>query len=260
MVIFANTGGVIRELFFGVNVMVDGVPQHFDYDMRPFIIGGRTYLPVRGIADTLGVEINWEGSTNTVYLWSGMSAISTPAVAQELPTPTPPVTIATYTWLDQMGHFNHRVSAARNNLTSWPSGGTATDGTVFERGILFSLNNSSFHGGAAQDDTGAWVSYHDIEFPLSNRYNIFAGTLVCYGYQRHNANAAQQGSQFIFYGDGRLIYTSPPISEGTIPVEFNVDVSNVSTLRIYVHIPNMQAINAARGCTNYVGIVNARFE
>jgi len=60
--------GAIREVFYGVNVVVDGVPQEFDADSQPFISDGRTFLPVRAIAETLGVDVNWDGETRTVYI------------------------------------------------------------------------------------------------------------------------------------------------------------------------------------------------
>jgi len=58
----------VREVFFGVNVVVNGELQEFDYDMRPFISEGRTFLPVRGIAEALGVPVEWDGDAQTVYI------------------------------------------------------------------------------------------------------------------------------------------------------------------------------------------------
>ncbi|MCL2839018.1 MAG: copper amine oxidase N-terminal domain-containing protein [Oscillospiraceae bacterium] len=66
----------IREVFFGVNVVVNGELQPFDDDSRPFISEGRTFLPVRGIAEALGVAVNWDGDTQTVYI-GGIPEIST---------------------------------------------------------------------------------------------------------------------------------------------------------------------------------------
>jgi len=68
-VVFANNG-VMRELFFGVNVTVDGTMHEFDDDMQPFIMDGRTFLPVRGIAEALNASVNWDDSTNTVQIES----------------------------------------------------------------------------------------------------------------------------------------------------------------------------------------------
>lgn len=40
--------------------------------IEPFIYNGTTYLPVRGVAQALGVDVQWDGSTNSVYLWDEM--------------------------------------------------------------------------------------------------------------------------------------------------------------------------------------------
>jgi len=49
--------------------------------VEPFIFDGTTFLPVRAVANALGVDVDWDGNTSTVYLGSRA------AVA---PTPTPP--------------------------------------------------------------------------------------------------------------------------------------------------------------------------
>lgn len=36
--------------------------------VEPFIIDGTTYLPVRAIAEALGLEVNWNNKTSTVVL------------------------------------------------------------------------------------------------------------------------------------------------------------------------------------------------
>jgi len=60
----------MRELFLGINVIIDGVEQNFDYDMQPFLMDGRTFLPVRGISEALGANVDWDENTNTVYIES----------------------------------------------------------------------------------------------------------------------------------------------------------------------------------------------
>ena len=75
------------EATYGISVVVNGVRQNFASDMQPFSSGGRTFLPVRGIADALGLDVEWDGSTSTVYLTSGATAPAT-----VIPTPTPPIT------------------------------------------------------------------------------------------------------------------------------------------------------------------------
>jgi len=60
--------GIMREVFYGVNVVVNGELQEFDDDMRPFISDGRTFLPIRGIAEALGVSVYWDDYTQTVHI------------------------------------------------------------------------------------------------------------------------------------------------------------------------------------------------
>lgn len=38
--------------------------------VEPFIIDGTTYLPVRAVADAMGLSANWDANTNTVGLYS----------------------------------------------------------------------------------------------------------------------------------------------------------------------------------------------
>ncbi|MCL2375839.1 MAG: copper amine oxidase N-terminal domain-containing protein [Defluviitaleaceae bacterium] len=58
----------MRQLFFGVNVVVDGRPLQLDGIDRPFIMDGRTFLPVSVIARELGVPTTWDGDTMTVFV------------------------------------------------------------------------------------------------------------------------------------------------------------------------------------------------
>ena len=38
------------------------------YAVEPFIMDGTTYLPVRGVANALGLDVSWDGATSTVTL------------------------------------------------------------------------------------------------------------------------------------------------------------------------------------------------
>ena len=47
-----------------IKVTIDGKAQ--TYDVMPIIENGRTLVPMRGIFEALGAEINWEDATKTV--------------------------------------------------------------------------------------------------------------------------------------------------------------------------------------------------
>ena len=70
IILTANPAGevVMRELHYGVNVVVNGRPLQTEGIDRPFILDGRTFLPVSTIAQALNVPANWDGATRTVYI------------------------------------------------------------------------------------------------------------------------------------------------------------------------------------------------
>lgn len=66
---------VAADTFLGypvVNVVVNG--KSIQSDTPGVIIEGRTMLPVRAIADTLGLDVKWDGATKTVTLTSKVAA------------------------------------------------------------------------------------------------------------------------------------------------------------------------------------------
>ena len=50
--------------------------------VEPFIINGTTYLPVRAVASALGINVDWDGNTNTVILSEALVAPFTIAAGQ----------------------------------------------------------------------------------------------------------------------------------------------------------------------------------
>lgn len=56
----------------GIKITLDGreiIPTDASGNpVEPFIIDGTTYLPVRGIASALGLDVQWDQATNTVIL------------------------------------------------------------------------------------------------------------------------------------------------------------------------------------------------
>jgi len=100
-------GLLIASIAFGtINVLattntrtidvVDGVRQDFAEDMLPFISDTRTFLPVRGIAYALGLDVEWDEDTSTVYLTSPVVVADVPPTT-ESQTTAPPVTTTTPT-------------------------------------------------------------------------------------------------------------------------------------------------------------------
>ena len=81
----ASTGTVQRTLSYNdIKITLDGqeiTPLDANGNsVEPFIIDGTTYLPVRGIASALGLDVSWDQTTKTVQLNTGSA--SAPATPQ----------------------------------------------------------------------------------------------------------------------------------------------------------------------------------
>ena len=59
----------------GISILLDGAyltPRDVTgAEVNPFILSGTTYLPLRAVASALGLEVDWEQETQTIYLRSG---------------------------------------------------------------------------------------------------------------------------------------------------------------------------------------------
>ena len=69
----ASNGTKTATLFYrDIKITLDGkelIPKDVDGNyVEPFIIDGTTYLPVRGISNALGLNVDWDGVSGTVIL------------------------------------------------------------------------------------------------------------------------------------------------------------------------------------------------
>lgn len=84
LTVSASTGAVQRTLSYNdIKITIDGqeiTPLDANGNsVEPFIIDGTTYLPVRGIASALGLDVNWDQASKTVQLRTGSAHAQTPA-------------------------------------------------------------------------------------------------------------------------------------------------------------------------------------
>lgn len=73
IVAYASNGSVTKTLFYNnIKVTLNGkevaLKDANGNIVEPFIIDGTTYLPVRGVAGALNLDVDWDSATNTVVL------------------------------------------------------------------------------------------------------------------------------------------------------------------------------------------------
>ena len=185
--VWANPGGVMREVFYGVNITVNGTPWNPPSDMTPFINDGRTFLPVRGIAELLDVPVDWDGATRTVYVgtiphgapfWTTVPAFQgsglTIATINMLGNPFPgalrttnaPVEFGSRGWGDHNlnGHFN-AITGTIGRIDGNATQGSATISFIGDDRTLatFSVDANSRPENISVDVRGVFVLRVEIE-------------------------------------------------------------------------------------------------
>ena len=78
----ATTGKVTRELEYrNISVSLDGKKLDLrdakGNAVEPFMFEGTNYLPVRALAESLGLNVAWDGATSTVVLTTPTDAQAT---------------------------------------------------------------------------------------------------------------------------------------------------------------------------------------
>lgn len=70
----------VRVDYSDIKLVINGetvTPKDGDGNVvEPFTIDGTTYLPVRAVANALGMDVSWNGNTNTVTLTGGVDDVS----------------------------------------------------------------------------------------------------------------------------------------------------------------------------------------
>lgn len=84
---FASTVRQLNANYSGIKITLDGaeiVPTDANgATVEPFTVDGTTYLPVRAIANALGLNVEWDGTTQTVKLTKPVPQAETRVVYED---------------------------------------------------------------------------------------------------------------------------------------------------------------------------------
>lgn len=228
VVVSAANTSVMREITYGVSVVFNGQPMQFATDSQPFTMEGRTFLPLRAMADMMGLPVEFEQTTNTVYI--GNKTVVAPPITTQ-PTPAG--------LLSDMQHTRF-IGGDIFNIH-----GTFTShlGDTYDNGFIFKWDAYKFSEPA------------DADYSLGGQYAKLTGTVVIprdvdiVGLTTKKALSTGDGINISIYGDGKELLQSTLVT-ATIPLDFSIDVSRIENLEIKVR---------GRGGSNaYVGLTNLR--
>lgn len=188
----------ISAVYNGIKLVVNGnpvTPQDSDGNVvDPFIADGSTYLPVRAVSTALGMPVEWDGKTQTVYI-------------------------------------GKKPDGSLTSLTSLPVGRSNSsfnynDWTGQWSNKQFSIAGKTYSTGIAKYYWGDENSY--VVYNLNSQYKTLTADI---GMDDVNKTSGDSTAQILIYGDGKEIYRSPKVQPGDVK-SINVDLSGVNQLKI----------------------------
>ena len=213
-------------------------------EVEPFLYNGTTFLPVRALADALGQTVRWDGETATVYVGEATVAPPPAPVVVETPTAPPAPVIVEPT---EVLLFNQQHVSVGN------AGGLLVRGNEISNTIQLWGDHSD--GAALGGEGWAWVTSNYIAYALNGTANRFMATLNPPG-TRGRAELTYR-----IYGDGRLLYETHAMTTNVLPLDVDIDITDVDILRIEVVLV-VRALShpfeVLGRTSNHRGIENAR--
>lgn len=105
---------------------------------------------------------------------------------------------------------------------------------------IFGVNHNDLicvSGGFSSSTGKAMETYR-----IDQKYDRMTGTIILCESEKDN----QYSGTVIIYGDGKILYEKKNIEAGFEPVDFDIDISNVKDLSVYISDPSFYGSSGAR--------------
>ena len=136
------------------NIKIAVDRQYVETEFEPFIYQGRTYLPVRDVAESIGYGVTWDDSTNTVHLTSDKNV----SILQNNPAPTYQQSSST-----SSANTSSRSNKPTSHDISLQKAIEIAEADLVKRGIT-----ATYHNDSGMDwENGQWV--WELEFKVSKQ-------------------------------------------------------------------------------------------
>jgi len=177
-----------------------GEQSRITIDVPPILVNARTFLPLRAVAESLGAEVDWDGSTKTVSVNSKKN--NSKSVFDLI--------------LLGKGDGSNNVWSLKNPWTMEDLRGNVHQNsyicTIVDSVIML---NYYYKGG------------NYLEYLLDDDYTTFSGTI----FVPKDATVSDIVGRLAVYGDGKLI-REIEVERRDISVDFVIDITGCETLRL----------------------------
>lgn len=216
---FSKTVNEMAELYYNnIKIYMDGgelVPKDANGNaVEPFTMNGTTYLPVRAIANAFGKDVEWDGSTQSIYI--GKKDQTKPD-----------------NYLDKIQYNDYKEGFENSDFAIINGNVTDYINNTYTSGILFFASN--WGDTIAEDSDNAQIS---IAYPLNSQYQNLKGKIVLpksydIATWDKNDNTLGSATDVWFYGDGKLLHKATSVTS-SMPFSFDIDTRGVNQLTIKI--------------------------
>ncbi|MCL2217984.1 MAG: stalk domain-containing protein [Defluviitaleaceae bacterium] len=217
VMVVANTQTVTREITYGVRVNLNGQLMQFDYDNRPFVMGSRTFLPVRALAEALDLPVDFDPSTNTAYLGNRFAGQRRP-LTQAAPH------------FDTGGGISGGTFDGASPTTAAVVPSLTMGGTTYQNALRF------------RTTAGSWTPSANTRSSRFTLHNLNGQFRMLTGYFGRVDGTHMTNATINFTGDGQLL-ASYEVRAGDMPTPISVFVEGVTQLRIEVVFPGRSSFS-----------------
>ena len=205
LMVAANTVTETREVTFGIRVMLNGEIVDFDDIDRPFVTGSRTFLPLRALAELLGLPVDFDPATNMAIL--GQAETAPPTIPDSVPIGD----------LFTVGGSSGFVEAHNADVIFVDSVTIATG--THTNAVLFSSNE------------GRWNSDNRDRVEQSALFNLDGNFRWLTGDIGRVVGSYAFDAAVRIYGDGRLLFEEE-LPGGGFPAQLSLFVEDIRLLRV----------------------------
>lgn len=206
-VIFGTIGvsaaaGNLLQVYYDIKDIQINQVSKMPTDTKPFMYNGRTYVPLRYIAENLGQPVNWDSKTKTIYIGK---------------TATPNA----YYPGKSINYINYR---AQDSNSDYFNGYDPNNPRIDNMGNEYVSSMEFFL--KTYWDISTW-SY--VEFPLNGQFKTFKakGSLT----QQYMDGGTV--TLKVFVDDNKLIYEDT-FSPGEMPKDIDLDLTGAVKVKFYV--------------------------
>jgi serine protease Do len=202
-------------------------------EVFPIVISGRTMIPLRFVAESLGIDVQYENDTKMITLT--YTIVSAPPVVQ---TPSEPVLISpatgsnlndsniTFTWSSVTGADSYRLQIVKDNSTVYSANNiTLTNCNI----ISGTISGGTYSWQVAAHNSAGWSSWSSsFTFSINTQMSItdiakFVDRVVYI-----EVNGIEDGKSFVGKGSGFIIS-----SDGRIVTNYHViDYATTGTVTL----------------------------